>query len=103
MELAEETSVWFTAVLRGDVNFIRVGRGTNIQDGTIVHVSSFPAPADCRRVVALIVSPNRSAAKVLAPMYEYPRSSSPCLPFTTSPTAFAFASASIVMRPSIVQ
>jgi carbonic anhydrase/acetyltransferase-like protein (isoleucine patch superfamily) len=37
VELGEETSVWFTSVLRGDVNFIRVGRGTNIQDGTIVH------------------------------------------------------------------
>ena len=45
MELAEETSVWFTAVLRGDVNFIRVGRGTNIQDGTIVHVNRRGTPA----------------------------------------------------------
>ena len=45
MELAEETSVWFTAVLRGDVNFIRVGRGTNIQDGTIVHVNRGGTPS----------------------------------------------------------
>ena len=45
VELAEETSVWFTAVLRGDVNFIRVGRGTNIQDGTIVHVNRRGTPA----------------------------------------------------------
>ena len=44
VELAEETSVWFTAVLRGDVNFIRVGRGTNIQDGTIVHVNRRGTP-----------------------------------------------------------
>lgn len=44
VELAEETSVWFTSVLRGDVNFIRVGRGTNIQDGTIVHVNRRGTP-----------------------------------------------------------
>lgn len=35
--LGPETSVWFNAVLRGDANFIRVGAGTNIQDGAIVH------------------------------------------------------------------
>jgi carbonic anhydrase/acetyltransferase-like protein (isoleucine patch superfamily) len=44
VELAEETSVWFTSVRRGDVNFIRVGRGTNIQDGTIVHVNRGGTP-----------------------------------------------------------
>ena len=35
--IGEECGVWMCAVLRGDVNAIRVGRGTNIQDGTIVH------------------------------------------------------------------
>ena len=44
VELAEDTSVWFASVLRGDVNFIRVGRGTNIQDGTIVHVNRGGTP-----------------------------------------------------------
>jgi len=44
VDLAEDTSVWFTAVLRGDVNFIRVGRGSNIQDGTIVHVNRRGTP-----------------------------------------------------------
>ena len=37
--LGEDASVWFGSVLRGDVNEIRVGRGTNIQDGTIVHAN----------------------------------------------------------------
>jgi gamma-carbonic anhydrase len=32
-------TVWFNCVLRGDVNHIRVGARTNIQDGTVVHVS----------------------------------------------------------------
>lgn len=36
--LAEEASVWYGCVLRGDVAPIRVGRGTNIQDLTVVHV-----------------------------------------------------------------
>ena len=37
--LADDVSVWPGAVLRGDVNFIRVGARTNIQDGAIVHVA----------------------------------------------------------------
>jgi carbonic anhydrase/acetyltransferase-like protein (isoleucine patch superfamily) len=37
--LGERTSVWFGAVVRGDVHFIRVGDETNIQDGAIVHVT----------------------------------------------------------------
>ncbi len=37
-------SVWFNVVLRGDVNFIRVGERTNIQDGTVVHVATDSYP-----------------------------------------------------------
>ncbi len=37
--LEEDASVWFCSVLRADVNVIRVGRGTNIQDGTVIHVN----------------------------------------------------------------
>lgn len=37
--LGDDVSVWPFTVLRGDVNFIRVGARTNIQDGTVVHVS----------------------------------------------------------------
>ena len=35
--LAEESSVWYQTVIRGDVNFIRIGRGTNIQDLCLIH------------------------------------------------------------------
>lgn len=38
------SSVWFNTVLRGDVNFIRVGTMTNIQDLSIVHVESGKYP-----------------------------------------------------------
>ena len=34
------SSVWFGCVVRGDVNIIRIGARTNIQDGTIIHVAS---------------------------------------------------------------
>ena len=35
--MGKECSVWFTAVIRGDVNSIRIGDHTNIQDGAIIH------------------------------------------------------------------
>ena len=35
--LGDQCSVWFQAVLRGDVNFIRIGNKVNIQDGAILH------------------------------------------------------------------
>ena len=38
MEIGAESSVWMNVVLRGDVNSIRIGRRTNIQDLTMVHV-----------------------------------------------------------------
>lgn len=37
--LEEDSSVWFGAVLRGDINRILVGRESNVQDGAVVHVS----------------------------------------------------------------
>ncbi len=36
------TSIWHHVLIRGDVNTIRIGSGTNIQDGTVVHVSRTP-------------------------------------------------------------
>lgn len=44
VEIGEESGVWMCAVLRGDVHAIRVGRRTNIQDGTIVHVMTGTHP-----------------------------------------------------------
>jgi carbonic anhydrase/acetyltransferase-like protein (isoleucine patch superfamily) len=39
VRLGPKASVWPGSVLRGDINFIEVGEGTNIQDGTIVHLA----------------------------------------------------------------
>ena len=38
VRLAKASSIWFGCVLRGDVNRIEIGKATNIQDGSIVHV-----------------------------------------------------------------
>ena len=38
VEIGEESSVWMTVVIRGDVNRIRIGRRSNVQDGTVIHV-----------------------------------------------------------------
>src|SRR6202158_1185044 len=38
VEIGEESSVWLAVVSRGDVNRIRIGRRSNVQDGTVVHV-----------------------------------------------------------------
>lgn len=37
VEMGDECSVWFNAVVRGDVNFIKIGNRVNIQDGAVIH------------------------------------------------------------------
>ena len=44
VEIGEESSVWMCAVIRGDVHWIKVGRRTSIQDGTIVHAMTGTHP-----------------------------------------------------------
>jgi carbonic anhydrase/acetyltransferase-like protein (isoleucine patch superfamily) len=43
VEVGPEASIWYNCVLRGDVNRIRIGARTNIQDGSVIHVDS-PKP-----------------------------------------------------------
>ncbi|OLE56035.1 MAG: gamma carbonic anhydrase family protein [Acidobacteria bacterium 13_1_20CM_3_53_8] len=40
VHIGEESSVWFNAVVRGDCFYIRIGDRTNIQDGTVIHVTT---------------------------------------------------------------
>lgn len=40
VEIGDECSVWYNCTLRGDVNDIKIGARTNIQDGTVIHVSN---------------------------------------------------------------
>ena len=44
VDIGEKASVWFGSIIRGDVNFIRIGARTNIQDATVIHVSSKTHP-----------------------------------------------------------
>lgn len=44
VEIGSQSGVWFGAVIRGDVNFIRIGERTNIQDGTVIHVTRKTGP-----------------------------------------------------------
>lgn len=44
VEIGEQSSVWFGSIVRGDVNHIRIGARSNVQDGTIIHVSSKTHP-----------------------------------------------------------
>lgn len=44
VELGENVSVWFNTVIRGDVERVRIGRNTNIQDNATIHVTHFVNP-----------------------------------------------------------
>lgn len=39
VKLGPKSSVWYGCVLRGDINSIEIGEGSNVQDGTIVHLA----------------------------------------------------------------
>jgi len=44
VEIGEGCSVWYNSVIRGDVNYIRIGRRTNIQDLSMLHVTNAQFP-----------------------------------------------------------
>ena len=39
VRLADDTSIWPMAVVRGDVNYITIGARSNVQDGSVLHVN----------------------------------------------------------------
>jgi carbonic anhydrase/acetyltransferase-like protein (isoleucine patch superfamily) len=42
--MGDDCSVWFNSVIRGDVNWIKIGNKVNIQDGAVVHCTYQKAP-----------------------------------------------------------
>ena len=44
VHIGEHSSVWFNCVIRGDVHHVRIGHSTNIQDGSIIHVTNGQFP-----------------------------------------------------------
>jgi carbonic anhydrase/acetyltransferase-like protein (isoleucine patch superfamily) len=53
VEIGDDASIWFGCVVRGDVNSIRIGAGTNLQDATVVHVSRSTWPTQIGREVTV--------------------------------------------------
>jgi len=44
VEMAAKSSLWFNCVVRGDVNPVRIGARSNVQDGTIIHTATKDGP-----------------------------------------------------------
>jgi len=51
--LGDECSVWFNAVIRGDVNSIRIGHHSNVQDGAIIHCTYKQASTEIGNYVSV--------------------------------------------------
>ena len=51
--MGDNCSVWFNAVIRGDVHYIRIGNNTNIQDGAVIHCSYQYAPTNIGNSVSI--------------------------------------------------
>jgi carbonic anhydrase/acetyltransferase-like protein (isoleucine patch superfamily) len=51
--MGDNCSVWFNAVIRGDVHCIRIGDNTNIQDGAVIHCTYLKAPTNIGNNVSI--------------------------------------------------
>jgi carbonic anhydrase/acetyltransferase-like protein (isoleucine patch superfamily) len=51
--MGDNCSVWFAAVVRGDVHYIRIGNKVNIQDGAIIHCTYQKAPTNIGNNVSI--------------------------------------------------
>jgi carbonic anhydrase/acetyltransferase-like protein (isoleucine patch superfamily) len=51
--LGSQCSVWFNAVIRGDVNYIKIGDKVNIQDGAIIHCTYQKHPTEIGNSVSI--------------------------------------------------
>jgi len=53
VKMGENCSVWFNAVIRGDVHYIRIGNQVNIQDGAIIHCTYQKSPVNIGNFVSI--------------------------------------------------
>lgn len=51
--MGDDCSVWFTAVVRGDVHYIRIGNKVNIQDGAVIHCTYQKSPTTIGNFVSI--------------------------------------------------
>ncbi len=67
VEMGKDCSVWFNAVVRGDVNYIRIGERTNIQDNAVIHVTHKKSPC----ILGSNVTVGHSAVIHAAQIFDY--------------------------------
>ena len=53
VSLGSECSVWFNAVIRGDVHYIKIGNKVNIQDGAVIHATYLKSPTNIGNNVSI--------------------------------------------------
>jgi gamma-carbonic anhydrase len=53
VEMGNNCSVWFNAVVRGDVHYIRIGNNVNIQDGVVIHCTYQKSPVNIGNNVSI--------------------------------------------------
>jgi len=53
VDMGDDCSVWFNAVVRGDVHYIKIGNNVNIQDGAVIHGTYKKAPVNIGNYVSI--------------------------------------------------
>ena len=53
VQMGDNCSVWFNAVIRGDVHYIRMGNQVNVQDGAVIHATYQKAPTNIGNYVSI--------------------------------------------------
>ena len=53
VQMGSQCSVWFSAVVRGDVNYIKMGNKVNVQDGAVIHGTYKTAPTNIGNNVSI--------------------------------------------------
>lgn len=53
VEMGDECSVWFQAVIRGDVHYIKMGNRVNVQDGAVIHATYMKSPTNIGNNVSI--------------------------------------------------
>ncbi len=58
VEINDKSNIWFNSVIRADVNFVKIGKKCNIQDGSVIHVSSYGFSAKGKKGSPTIIADN---------------------------------------------
>lgn len=53
VDMGDECSIWFNAVIRGDVNYIKMGNKVNVQDGAVIHCTYLKAATNIGNNVSI--------------------------------------------------